>query len=71
MTKDDLRDCGRTLFGERWQTALARALRVNPSTVRRWVSGAIPVPISRQVMIETLIRNRKLEAKLRALDKTY
>ena len=33
------------LFGEwGWQTRLAEALGVDGSTVRRWVSGAVPVP---------------------------
>jgi hypothetical protein len=26
-------------YGPRWQTKLARALPVNPRTVRRWLSG--------------------------------
>lgn len=33
------------LYGERaWQTRLAEALGVDGSTVRRWVSGAVPIP---------------------------
>lgn len=33
------------IFGDRgWQTRLAEALEVDGSTVRRWVSGAVPVP---------------------------
>ncbi len=30
---------GRALYGERWQTPLARELGVADRTVRRWVSG--------------------------------
>nr|WP_088258638.1 adhesin [Fimbriiglobus ruber] len=39
MTPEELRKAGETLFGQKWQTALARVLPVNPRTVRRWLSG--------------------------------
>jgi hypothetical protein len=39
MTPTDLRTIGERLYGPRWQTKLARALPVNPRTVRRWLSG--------------------------------
>lgn len=33
------------LYGERgWQAALATNIDVDPSSVRRWTSGAVPVP---------------------------
>lgn len=33
------------LYGDHgWQTRLAEALEVDGSTVRRWVSGAVPIP---------------------------
>ena len=33
------------LYGEKgWQAFLANALGVDGSTVRRWVSGAVPIP---------------------------
>lgn len=45
MTRDELCKAGRQLYGKwGWQTRLAEALEVDYSTVRRWVSGAIPVP---------------------------
>ena len=44
MTADDLKREGRALFGNGWQTRLAEALGRDGSTVRRWVSGAVPVP---------------------------
>lgn len=43
MTRDELRVAGETLFGEGWQTALARELGVADRTVRRWLSGQIPI----------------------------
>jgi hypothetical protein len=30
---------GHALYGERWQSELARDLDVDPRTVRRWVAG--------------------------------
>lgn len=39
MTPAELRSHGERLYGPRWQTSLARALPVNPRTVRAWLSG--------------------------------
>lgn len=45
MTPEELREAGVELYGEwGWQTRLAEALGVDGSTVRRWVSGAVPIP---------------------------
>lgn len=45
MTPDELRKACVKLYGEwGWQTRLAEALEVDGSTVRRWVSGAVPIP---------------------------
>ena len=42
MTPEELRSAGRELYGYGWQTRLAEALMIDSSTVRRWVSGAVP-----------------------------
>lgn len=45
MTSDQLRKACVKLYGEHgWQTRLAEELGVDGSTVRRWVSGAVPIP---------------------------
>lgn len=45
MTPDELREACVELYGDwGWQTRLAEALGVDGSTVRRWVSGAVPIP---------------------------
>lgn len=45
MTPAELREAGLKVFGEHgWQTRMAEALEVDGSSVRRWVSGAVPVP---------------------------
>lgn len=43
MTPTLLREAGLLLYGDRWQTALADALAVNPRTVRAWYSGRHPI----------------------------
>ena len=35
-----LSEAGRALYGDQWQSDLARALDVDPRTVRRWASGS-------------------------------
>ena len=45
MTPDELRTASVALYGHYgWQTRLAEQLGVDGSTVRRWVSGAVPIP---------------------------
>lgn len=45
MKPKELAEIGVKLYGERaWQTRMAEALGVDGSTVRRWVSGAVPIP---------------------------
>lgn len=45
MQPDELREACIKLYGNwGWQTRLAEALGVDGSTVRRWVSGAVPIP---------------------------
>ena len=44
MTPKELKEIGARLYGFGWQTRLSEALGVEGSTVRRWVSGAVPMP---------------------------
>lgn len=44
MTKEELAAMAHAMFGMDWQSPLARALDVNPRTVRRWAAGTTPVP---------------------------
>ncbi len=46
MTPDLLREAGKALYGEQWQSALARAIGVNERTLRRWVTGKWDMPPS-------------------------
>jgi DNA-binding transcriptional regulator YdaS (Cro superfamily) len=60
MTADELKEAGRALFGKGWQTRLAEQLGVDGSTVRRWVSGAVPVPNPAAVAIRCFVQIRAL-----------
>jgi len=61
MSPDALRAAGEELWGRwGWQTRMAETLRVDGSTVRRWLSGATQIPGPAQVALELL-----LEAKSR------
>ena len=45
MSGDELKEAAIRLYGKwGWQTRLADALHVDASSIRRWVSGQIPVP---------------------------
>ena len=39
MSNKLIADIGRALYGERWQSDLARALDVSDRTARRWAAG--------------------------------
>ena len=60
MTADELKSAGRELFGHGWQTRLAEQLGVDGSTVRRWVSGAVPVPNPAAAAIRAFLHIRQL-----------
>ncbi len=45
MNPEELRRLAILVVGEAgWQTRLAERLEIDASTVRRWVSGAVPIP---------------------------
>lgn len=55
MKPTELRKLAIQVYGERgWQTRLAEGLAVDPSTVRRWVSGAVPIPNPAAVALRCL-----------------
>ena len=56
MSPDSLRAAGEALWGRwGWQTRMAETLRVDGSTVRRWLSGATHVPGPAEVALELLL----------------
>jgi plasmid maintenance system antidote protein VapI len=54
MTPEDLRLAGERLYGSRWQTTLARRLKVSTRTVRRWLSGKNPIKETTAMAIRSL-----------------
>lgn len=56
MTPEELRrHCTQLYGGSRWQTALSRELDVNDRTVRRWASGASPIPQSTALSVRLMV----------------
>ena len=51
MDTEDFKRTGEDLFGNSWQTRMARALGIDGSTVRRWVGATIPVPPAIQAFL--------------------
>lgn len=63
---DQIGDIGRQLYGEHWQTPLARALGINVRLLRYWLSGeAVPSPGQAQRVL-ALIEHAAEEAKRQA-----
>jgi DNA-binding transcriptional regulator YiaG len=60
MTPEQLREIGEQLYGSwGWQTRMAEVLRVDSSTVRRWLAGKVAVPGPALVALELLLREHK------------
>lgn len=45
LTRNQLIQAGQALYGERWQTDLAKALNIDSRRVRQWLSDERPTPI--------------------------
>jgi hypothetical protein len=63
-------DCGQAMYGERWQSALARDLGVCDRTVRRWAAGSYDMPGIHTTQLLRLMRERAevLRRLVEALD---
>lgn len=55
--------CGACLYGERWQSPLARDLGVSDRSVRAWVAGTRSIPAGVWGELVTLLRERAGEAR--------
>jgi hypothetical protein len=57
MSPGELRATGERLWGRwGWQTRMAECLRVDGSTVRRWLSGASTIPGPAAVALELMLK---------------
>ncbi|SPL72669.1 helix-turn-helix domain-containing protein [Acinetobacter stercoris] len=45
MTPEQLQLAGSLLYGNQWQTDLARALEIDSRRIRDWLSGRRPIPV--------------------------
>lgn len=59
MTPPDLEQRASALYGERWQTALARRVRVEPRSVRKWKAGERSIPDWLDAFLDLLERYPK------------
>jgi hypothetical protein len=62
----NLRDTGQALYGQRWQPAMARDLKVPLQSVRRWCDGA-QLPDLRHQLADTCRRYAAIDRKLSKL----
>lgn len=70
MTPDELKEIGEQLYGSwGWQSKIANALKVDGSTVRRWISGATAIPGPAEVALELILKIKRIEEELRVKEK--
>lgn len=70
MTLDDLSGYARLLYGDRWQTQLAVALRLNERTVRQWVQrGAMPPSYTKHLHTALINRMHDINSALDAMER--
>lgn len=61
MTPQTLRRAGELIHGQNHVNALAQTLNLNPRTLRRWLTGAAPIPPTLANDLASALRNRALE----------
>jgi hypothetical protein len=61
MSSRLLQRCGEALYGPRWQSEIARDLKVSDRTVRRWVSGASDTPDGIYLELLSMCQQRAAE----------
>lgn len=61
MTIEQLEQAGRLLYGDQWQSNLARSLGVDDRTVRRWANGDSVIKRSISDEITELLRGNQKE----------
>lgn len=63
MTPEQLRNVGELLYGNwGWQTRMAEVLKVDSSTVRRWLSGKVAIPGPAEVALALLLKAENKES---------
>jgi hypothetical protein len=57
MTPSELIAAGERLFGEYWRKQLAKTLRIDVSTLRRWATGKVPITPIAALAIAQLLKD--------------
>lgn len=63
MTPNELATACLLLYGERWQSALARDIARERETVNRWAQGKYPIPKAVERWIERELKRKELRTK--------
>jgi len=58
ISPEELAEQGRLLYGDRWQSAVARDLGVADRTVRRWAAGVEPIHDRPAARLRQLVETR-------------
>ncbi|HHP4838305.1 TPA: transcriptional regulator [Acinetobacter baumannii] len=58
MTPEQLRQAGEILYGNQWQSDLARALGVDARRVRDWLQERRPIPVGIKSEIILLLKEK-------------
>lgn len=61
MTPEQLRQAGELLYGNQWQSDLARALEVDARRVRDWLQERRPIPVGVKTEIVELLKKNSLD----------
>jgi len=70
MTPRQLEQAGKILFGEGWRTAFCTIFGITGKSLRRMLSGDIPVPagLASDVVCDLRDHGRRLDALLESLN---
>lgn len=60
MTPTIFRRAGEALYGDNWQTALARDLDISRPSVTRYAAGQRPIPDKVRAGVARLLRDRRI-----------
>ena len=69
MTSAELAAAGRALYGERWQSPLARALGLSDRHMRRLVAGERAITEETALAIERLLARRRADQALDEIER--
>ena len=67
MTPNQLAHFGESIYGDGWQSALARDLDIADRTVRRWIAGEFKVPDEIENWLIQII-DMRIDQQLRRVD---